>query len=94
MLAAKHWIPSSHLAASPGLQAMDPLALPFDDITPVVMRLQSFTFVLISLYLTSGPKLLGRNASKLAQVATWVLEYNLPWLIPGRLECGARHPQE
>ena len=80
MVAAKDWLPSSHLAAAPGQAGIDPLAMPLPDFTPMVLRLEGFTFLLISLYLTSGPMLRGCNARKLAMLAAWIKLYKLPWL--------------
>ena len=83
MVATKSWIPSSHIAAAPGEHAHDQYAAPFDDVTPVVVRLAGFSFVLISLYLTPGIFLKGRNARKLACIAAWVDLYSLPWIVIG-----------
>ena len=96
MVAVKSWISSSHLGAAPGQALLDPMALALPDFTPVVLRLECLTFLLVSVYLTSSIGLTGSNVSKLATLAAWLKAYGLPYICVGDWNVPpavlARHP--
>jgi len=78
MAAVKNFILAHHLAAFLGGYDLDPVAMPIDDVASAVLRLTNLAFVAFGVYLTTGLKLLGDDARKLACLAAWIKAFDLP----------------
>ncbi len=75
-------IRTTHLAADPiPGRPEDYMKLPFHDTTLVIVHLGNFSFVIVALYMTAGVGNGGENAAKLAELASWLKLFRLPWLV-------------
>ena len=71
------------LDAVPGHACMHPAELPFHDVTPVVACMGDIAIAFVTVYMSDGDGLGGRNAAKYAFWAAMVRQLRIPWILVG-----------